>query len=228
MNAGTLVPVLAVLVLGSSCGPYRAGTDPDAMSETAHRERAESLRRQAHGRQRRHDPSEVRRSETTHGGYGGLLGGGTAGATHPSPPGQVMDPGARNVRAAQRLRELAREHEAAADELAAFEARECADVGPDDRAGCPLLGSVGAVTAIEGGVMVELEEDADREAVLERARCHVAFGRRRGRAGMPSCPLYVEGARVELEGDHLLITTDVSAAVDELRQRAAAHGGAGT
>jgi hypothetical protein len=205
------------------CGPYRSSTEADAMSEADHRERAAAERRSAEAHGRSDDPSRVRRSDTTHGGYEGILGGDAPSSTHATPPGQVVDPGAGHRSAARRARELAREHEAAADELVAFEAQECADVAPDHRASCPLLGSVRAAEPVEGGVAFELSDGVDAQAVLVLARCHAAFGRRRGREGMESCPLYIESVHVELVGRRLVLTTDIPGAVSALRERARAH-----
>lgn len=217
-----LGPGLAIL-LASGCGPYRAGTDPDAMSEEAHREQADALYRRASRHSERDDPSQVRVSDTTHGGYEGIAGGDAPGSTHSTPPGQVVDPTAGHRREAARLRELAREHEEAANALVAFEAVECTDVPVSERTACPLLGVVEDARPIEGGVALDLTEAADVVAVLRRSRCHIAFGRRRGREGMRSCPLYVEGASVTQDGRRVLLRTDLASAVEELRRRAALH-----
>lgn len=220
-----IVSVCAGLAIVAGCGPYRASTDPDAMSEEAHRQRADDLHARAGRHSERYDPGQIRVSDTTHGGYEGIAGGDAPGSTHPAPPGQVMDPTAGHVREARRLRELAREHEAAADALAAFEAVECAAIPPTERAGCPLIGVVEASRPIEGGVTLAVVEGENLTGILGHARCHVAFGRRRGREGMTSCPLYVEGAEIERIDGRLLLRTTQPSAVEELRRRVALHVG---
>jgi len=129
------------------------------------------------------------------------------------------------VRESRRLRALAREHEAAAGALVAFEAVECAAIPPAERAPCPLLGVVEGARQVEGGVTLTLADGADIGGILRHARCHIAFGRRRGREGMASCPLYVEGAEIERDDGRLLLRTTLPSAVEEVRRRAASHVG---
>lgn len=205
------------------CGPYRASTEPDAMSEEAHRQRADDLHARAGRHSERYDPTQIRVSDSTHGGYQGIAGGDAPGSTHPTPPGQIVDPTAGHLRESRRLRALAREHTAAADALAAFEAVECAAIPAAERAPCPLVSVVEAARPIEGGMALSLAPGADIAGILRHARCHIAFGRRSGRAGMTSCPLYVEGAAIEAEGERLLLRSDRPSAVDELRRRATLH-----
>ncbi len=221
MTPTMIIFLVAALLAG--CGPYRAPTDPDAMSEAAHRERAASLSGYAAAHERRYDGARARRADTTHGGYGGLPGGDLPESTHATPAGQVFDSGAGHVRAARRLRALSREHEAAADALVALEASECAGIAPEQRAACPLAGAVQSTASIEGGVALELRGGVDPTILLEHVRCHVAFARRHGRSGMDGCPLYVDGVRAELSGAALVLTTASPAAVEQLRERAERH-----
>lgn len=214
---------IATTILVSGCGHYRAETDPDAMSEEAHRQRADASHARASRHEAQIDSSQIRVSDTSHGGYEGIAGGDDPGSTHPTPPGQIMDPTAGHRREARRLRDLAREHRVAADALVAFEAVECVEVPRSERAACPLLGVVEAVQRIEGGVGLELSANTDVSRVAARARCHVAFGRRQGREGMSSCPLYVEGTEVELEGRRLILRAREPSAAEELHRRAARH-----
>jgi hypothetical protein len=48
-------------------------------------------------------------------------------------------------------------------------------------------------------------------AAVAHMRCHLAFARARGRAGMPECPLYLGGVRAEpMAGSQIvdLLVTD--------------------
>jgi len=124
---------------------------------------------------------------------------------------------------AQQHQDLAAEHRAAAEELEAYEEHECARFPSQTRASCPLLGQVASVEDVDGGVRVVLSEGANAAAVADHMRCHLAYARTQGREGMDRCPLYVEGAAVDSEGDITLTTNAGDAAVAELRRRARAH-----
>ena len=214
--------LLTVLVFVlSSCGIYRAGTDPDAMSEAEHRELAASYRRRSRSHRSHYEPGTVRVAETGHGSYTGLPGGGDPGATHASAPGQVYNPTEGHLRDARRQRELAAEHEAAADALVQYEDSACADIERTHRAACPLLGSVAEVVDVPGGVRLALAPGANPAEVARHARCHTAFGRTLGGHGMDHCPLYLRGVTVEFDADGVTLTTRDD--VDELRRRAADH-----
>jgi hypothetical protein len=85
------------------------------------------------------------------------------------------------------------------------------------------LGQVARVTDVDGGVRIELIEGANREAVADHMRCHVAYARAQGCEGMSQCSLYVEGASVGSD-DALTLTTNAGpAGVTDLRRRARAH-----
>jgi hypothetical protein len=114
----------------------------------------------------------------------------------------------------------AREHEAAAKELRAFEAQECAGIDADLRGACPLL-QVEAVEDVPDGVVLVLREGTDLERISRLMQCYLAFARAQGFEGAPDCPFYVRGIFViPVEGRSALrlATKDVATA-ETLRKR---------
>ena len=94
---------------------------------------------------------------------------------------------------ARQLRQHAREHEAAAQDLEEFEAGQCKTIVPAARAACPLLGPVARMTNVQNGVSVTFATGTQVDAVLAQMRCHFAFAQARGFGAASSCPLYMKG-----------------------------------
>lgn len=129
------------------------------------------------------------------------------------------------LRLARQHEKHASEHLSAARRLEEFEQGGCKAFAPEIRAVCPLLGQVDAVEDVPGGVRVWLSEGVDVDAAVAHMRCHLAFGRAHGRAGMESCPLYVPEVRVERVRQSRGVDLESSdpGPVDELRQRTRLH-----
>jgi hypothetical protein len=115
----------------------------------------------------------------------------------------------------------ARQHEAAAAELERFEAAECAQIAPGERAACPLLTGAGAVADVAGGVEIRFRPGAPVDDVERRMRCHYAYARAGGFAGASACPLYVKGIRIHRAETRIIrVTAEDPATTAEIRRRA--------
>jgi len=208
----TLAP-LSLLVALPACGGSQ-GTHPEDMSAADHLAMAE------------HEEAIAAEHDDRVGGSAGM------GVATPGDPGSpfiygtdTYDPAGRHRGQAAHHEALAQEHEAAAQALESFENAQCAEFPPATRAACPLLGSVAGVEDVDGGVEITLADDINREAVLAHVRCHLAYASTQGHVGMESCPLYVEGARIEAGADPhtVVLTVSDAARVDTLRRRTRAH-----
>jgi hypothetical protein len=146
-----------------------------------------------------------------------LLGGGGATA------GGAVNPDETSVEGHRA--EAEREHAAAdraAAELERFEAAECKEVPPRERAACPLLGPVTAIQDLGDGVRVEIAPPRSVDAVVADMRCHYAFARARGfSAAAAACPLYVQGISIEraADGRGLEVRGETPALAREIRTR---------
>lgn len=210
MRATYLVGFALAAVFPLGCGGGR-GTEPDDMSARDHRRAAAGDEAEADSHEAEYDPD----ARST---------GSAAAQSRDIVYGlDAYDPSEPHLAAAQRLHDLAAEHQAAAASLEAFEAEECARFPAATRVVCPLLGQLSGVDDIDGGVRLRFAEGVNLEAVADHLRCHVAFARTRGREGMSHCPMYVEGARVGADGGVTLTTGAGTEAVAELRRRARAH-----
>ncbi len=202
--------VAASLLMTACRGGPGASTDADAMSAEAHRRESAEHHRE-HLEHRRRYESGTRRGYDDSDRYPQELEG--------------YNPTAVYLRLARQHEVHAREHLAAARSLEAFEDAACTPFTPEIRSVCPLLGQVETVIEIPGGVRVLLSPTVDADAAVAHMRCHLAFGRARGRAGMNECPLYVPAVHVEWAGDSQAVdlrSTDPSR-IDELRHRSRSH-----
>ena len=198
--------------LATACGSQ--GTHPDDMSAEEHRQTAGEEELDADRHDADYDPNA----------HATVAGGGSLMAISELYGLETYNPTAQHHAEAQRLRELAEEHRAAAATLERFEEQECGRFPAQTRPICPLLNQVREVTDIDGGVSMRLVDGANAAAVRDHSRCHVAFARTHGREGMDHCPLYLQGVSVGSgDGGVTLVSDQGEAAVTELRRLARAH-----
>lgn len=93
---------------------------------------------------------------------------------------------------ADRRREHARQHEAAAAFLEQFEDRECRHVAPGSRAACPLLGPLVRIEDVPGGIRATFADARRVPTAIAEMRCHYAYARTRHFDEAIGCPLYVQ------------------------------------
>ncbi len=118
----------------------------------------------------------------------------------------------------------AQQHREAAALLEMFEDAECKMVAAPTRSDCPLLNSVAEIEEIPQGVRIHLREGADVGEVLQRMRCHHAFGKAQGFENMGTCPLYLDRIEMSRTPDgYIDITSDWTALVTEIRNRIRTH-----
>jgi hypothetical protein len=204
----TRLAYLTLLAIG--CGG--SDTRPEAMSAEAHRREAATDEAQAAEYERRDDQrGPLFQDPDSREDWAAAFGPAS------------YDPSAkhRELRSA-RLRDRAAAHRAAAAELERYEEAECGRFPPETRPACPLIGQVEAVVDVEGGVRLGLTEQVPVAAAAAHMRCHIAYGRSRGREGMGQCPLYLEGVEVTVEGSTITLSAP-EGAVRELRRRTHAH-----
>jgi hypothetical protein len=120
-------------------------------------------------------------------------------------PMDIYNPTSYHLDEAARLTAHAREHLAAAAELERFEDQECRDFPAQTRAACPLLGPIVARRDLPDGVVLELSSSIDTTALVAHMRCHLAYARTRAFEGVPDCPLYLRGVRVDRAGPHSIV-----------------------
>ncbi|NOZ00616.1 MAG: hypothetical protein GXP54_01845 [Deltaproteobacteria bacterium] len=205
----TLIAVSGVMFV-TSCATTATGSRPDDMSYDEHLAAAELEKEKAKVQADKYDPKAV--YTTPDWRQGGI--------------GQYNPTGKYLVEAKQHL-EHAKQHEAAATQLKAFEEQECGLFPPQTRSKCPLIGTVESVEPIDGGVAIHLKEGVSLDAVEAHSRCHVAFGNKYGRKGMSGCPLYLKDITVSKspDGKVLRITSSDADVVESIRKRAEAHVG---
>lgn len=125
---------------------------------------------------------------------------------------------------ADKHREHAEEHAAAADWIRRAEEDACELISPTSRSLCPLLGPVVAVQDTTTGVRILVRKGTDVEAMIARIRCHLAFARTRGGTGMARCPLYLPAIDVYPVGPlEIELSARRQASVRPLQQRVADH-----
>lgn len=124
-------------------------------------------------------------------------------------------------------REHARLHEQLAAQLERFDTDECRSIPSGERATCPLLGPEADVTSIDGGVRLTFASGTDTSRVLAKMRCHAAFARAEGYAGMESCPLYHRGLTIteSNDGRSIDLTSNDPTTAAELQHEAELHFG---
>jgi hypothetical protein len=179
---------------------------PDDMSALAHRQVAARDYYAAAAERKQYDPDA---RATAHGAA-------------PLDPIATYNPTQLHLRRAASLAAHAREHEAAAAELEAFEDAECGGFSIGVRAACPVLGPIASVEDLADGVRLHLAEGAPVLAVAAHMRCHFAYARARGFERVADCPLYVKGIEIRptSDGRAIDLTSADDAAVRELRRRA--------
>jgi hypothetical protein len=203
MNANGTLLLAGALFAGCGASEVRV----EELSAARHEREAASEERQALEHEGRYDPA-ARRS----------VGGARSGEAYFGV--DVYNPTEGELRAAQQHREHAHAHRDAAEQLRAFEERECAHFPSETRVACPLLaGAVIRVEDVDGGVMLIFADGVDPTPVLDHIRCHLAYAASRGRDALAECALYVEGAVLEVTSDGATLTTDAQAHVAELRRR---------
>ena len=171
-----------MLVLAFGCSGGGPGTEPDAMSAEAHRQKAVEEAREGQAHQQRYD-SWARGSHE--------------GQRRDPDQLEPYNPAAVQRRLAREHEKHAREHLEAARILEAFAEAECGEFPPQDRVVCPLIGQIDAFEDVSSGVRIRLAEGVDVDAAISHMHCHLAFARTHGRVGMDECPLYLRGIRVE-------------------------------
>lgn len=125
---------------------------------------------------------------------------------------------------ADKHRAHAEDHAAAADWLKRTEDDACEPISPTSRSLCPLLGPVVAVQDTTTGVRLFLRQGTDLEAMVARIRCHLAFARTRGGAGMDRCPLYLPAIDVYRVGPlEIELNARRQTSVRPLQRRVADH-----
>ncbi len=213
-NPAQIATLAAILIAVACSGPQ--GTEPDDMSAKEHREHAAHERSKADKHARKYNP----KAQTTE--IPGPVG--SAGGIYDFPL-HVYNPTEQHTDHAAHYRRLAAEHLAAAKALEAFEQGACHRFPPKTRSACPVRGPIVNYEEIPGGVRLKVAKGVPIAALKAHAQCHFAFGRARGFAQMPNCPLYIAGLklRADAAGRTIELTTDVASKVAELRRRAATH-----
>ena len=122
-----------------------------------------------------------------------------AAASDPAAP--ATDPDGYDWKAerrydAERRREHARQHEAAAAFLEQFEDRECRHVASGSRAACPLLGPLVRIEDLPGGIRATFADARRVPASIAEMRCHYAYARARHFDEAIGCPLYVQAIEI--------------------------------
>jgi hypothetical protein len=198
-----------VLALASCAGAGPA-VRPDDMSAAQHHDEARREESAARRETALYDPGAARPSPLRDATGDDWL--------HTVPTNDLTD---RHLAEAEKHRAHARQHEAAARFLERSEEVECRDIAPAERAACPLLGPVVAITDIRGGVRVVFQDGTPVEAVVARMRCHYAFARARAFEPAITCPLYVRGIDIQRAVDPMAVdlTAQGGAAAQAIRAR---------
>ena len=116
---------------------------------------------------------------------------GDAGPAAPAAEPGGYDWNAERRGDAERRREHARQHEAAAEFLEHFEDQACRHVPASSRAACPLLGPVTRLDDVPGGLRATFTSKTRAAAALAEMRCHQAYARARHFDEAIACALYV-------------------------------------
>jgi hypothetical protein len=192
-----------------------SGATPEAMSAKSHEEEAAEHAKKADEHAEKYDPnaSGSRYSEVR------------AGSDFAFEGTEFNPTEAHNIQA-QRHQRHAEAHMAAAGALRNAEEEACASIAPESRSWCPLLGPIASSENTSNGVRIKLKDGTNIEEMVERVRCHIAYGNTQGREGMDRCPLYIEGVQVEQTGPSTIeLSVDGRANVRELQKRIAEHTG---
>ncbi len=176
--------VLAGFAACATTGPRDLNADDNRAAAAAHRARAAE-------EMSRYDPGAVAVQSTV-----------TTSGQHAV---EVYNPTGRNRELAARNIAEARAHEKEAARLDTLDDAACAGVPEAARAACPLLGRLAVLQPIHNGARIQLLDKSMTAASAARIRCHAAFARAHGRDGLEMCPLYVEGLRVDVDGDWIVL-----------------------
>lgn len=134
--------------------------------------------------------------------------------------GVDYDPSAAHLAAADEEMRRAAAHLAAATSLEKFEDEACAQIPAPERAACPLLASsVAQVRERAWGLDLVLKPQVDGPATNRMLNCHLAFARANGFA-KPSCPLFVQGMTIRLQGEKVIELAGNADVARELQRQA--------
>ena len=211
---GLLAGFTAGLLAG--CVGQTHAVRPDDMSAEAHRQEAAKLAAAADAE---HAKAE---SPAMQPNLGVSPGSNPEGYYYPT---DLYDPRKDALLRAQQLGRHARQHEAAAARLEAFEEAECRQFPPATRAACPLLSPVQEISDVQGGVRVRFKAGARADALFAHMQCHLAYAKVRGFDDTASCPLYVPGIAIRRTDDPLAleIVGSNSKIASEIRNRSRAE-----
>ncbi len=191
---GWLAGLTAGLLAG--CVGQSQVVRPDDMSADAHRQEAAKLAAAAQAEKAKSDSPALQPN------LGVSPNSNPEGYYYPT---DLYDPRKDALLRAQQLSRHARQHEAAAARLEAFEEAECRQFPPATRAACPLLSPVQEISDVEGGVRVHFKAGARVDALLAHMQCHLAYAKARGFDDSVSCPLYVPGIAIRRTEDPLAL-----------------------
>ncbi|MCA9632135.1 MAG: hypothetical protein KC766_30990 [Myxococcales bacterium] len=204
---------MSVAVLMAGCASQAPGTQPGAMSAAEHREHAAAHAEAANEHEAQYDPdARVRR-------------GGSPTSSEVEYDLDTYNPTVNHLREGGKERDIAQEHEAAAEALESFTDAECSEFPPESRKVCPLLTVVTGEEDVPGGARLILADGVPPTAVVDHMLCHHAFAQEKGYIGMPRCPMYLKAVQISLspDGKSVQITSKDDATVSEIRKRARAH-----
>lgn len=209
-GSGRLVLVSTIASVLVGCATT-SGARPEDMSAKSHEEHAANEAAQAEEHAAKYDPA--------------VTSAQSSGADAAFEGVDFNPTDVHNLQA-EKHRKHAADHAAAAEALKRAEEEACKSIASDSRSWCPLIGPVATTQNTSNGVRVTLREGTDVDALIARARCHVAFANTQGREGMERCPLYVPGVQVDRSGPNSIeLTTKGKASIRELQQRVAEHVG---
>ncbi|MGA9524177.1 MAG: hypothetical protein WBV82_22135 [Myxococcaceae bacterium] len=200
--------IAAVSALGLGLVVGCAHTRPDAMSADAHQRESLEHRRQAIEASTQYDPDA--RSV----GFGQDTGDRNL---------VVYNPTERHLKATETHRAHADAHARAAAALRESEAAACGTIPEEARAACPLLSPhVARVVETLRGIELELKPDAPAQELVSRMRCHLEHSRVEGfpEEDGESCPLYLRGSTIALDGNAIEISGSSPKMAAEIRSDA--------
>lgn len=209
------------IALVGGCALPGGGTSPEDMSASDHRSEARDHVQEAREHGGRYDPEAAVRAQP--GPYPREEFGYRRSDSYWD--AHAYNPTERHLAHEQQHERHASEHLAAARALERFEESRCGEFPPQTRARCPLLGQVVAAEDVKGGIRLRLADTANVNAAVAHMRCHIAFGRAQGLAGMRACPLYLEGVDVHRvdRGREVELVAGSRSDVRALRRRVREH-----
>ncbi|MDD1713498.1 MAG: hypothetical protein LUQ69_10070 [Methanoregulaceae archaeon] len=179
-----LVFSLLVLSLGCAHGP-------DTLTSDEHRAEAQRHQAIAQDDRSRYDPEATRLIPMTRLDTPDLYAPG--GITSYNPTERWLSEADRQMREAA-------EHLRRAKQIESFEEKACEGIPAEQRSACPLLASsVAHVEERTTGVALHMRPGVDAAGTARMLQCHLAFAKVRG-FDQPSCPLFVKGLAIDLDG----------------------------